>query len=325
VTTKSGQAGRNALALLVLGLIAALVLVSARAHPTDPVLRAILGYVSDFVYWPLYYGIGMFLTPSFAAVMGLVLLLEWLIPARPRRRWLSVSLAQDFVWFFYENILHAAIIAVYVTLLARIYAHLARSLPLPTFDGIPTAIRIAGGIVIVDFCYWAQHRCNHAFRPLWLLHTVHHSQRDLNFFTDFRYHVLEYIVRETFLAIPFIMLHVSIPDIVIVSVFLKWYTRFYHANIRSDLWLLRYVLVTPQSHRIHHSIEPEHQDKNFGSLFSIWDFMFGTQVTAWRDYPETGIADQAFPHETSGDIASLLLMPIRQMIYPLRQIVKRGA
>jgi sterol desaturase/sphingolipid hydroxylase (fatty acid hydroxylase superfamily) len=84
-------------------------------------------------------------------------------------------------------------------------------------------------------------------------------------------------------------------------------------------------LVTPQSHRIHHSIEPEHQDKNFGSLFSIWDFMFGTQVTAWRDYPETGIADQAFPHETSGDIASLLLMPIRQMIYPLRQIVKRGA
>jgi sterol desaturase/sphingolipid hydroxylase (fatty acid hydroxylase superfamily) len=224
------------------------------------------------------------------------------------------------VWFFYEGVLHALIVATYVTALSWAYSQVAPAAPLMNIAALPDALRIGIAIIVVDFCYYLQHRCNHAVPWFWQLHTVHHSQKQLNFFTDFRYHVLEYIVRETFLAVPFIVLGLSVPEIVYVSVFLKWYTRFYHANIKTDLWLLRYVLVTPQSHRIHHSIEERHQNKNFGSLFSIWDFMFGTQYRKWDEYPETGIHDSAFPHETQGDIASLLLTPLKQMVYPLRQI-----
>jgi sterol desaturase/sphingolipid hydroxylase (fatty acid hydroxylase superfamily) len=217
-------------------------------------------------------------------------------------------------------VLHALIVVTYVTGLSWAYSQVAPALPPVSTAALPDALRIGIAILVVDFCYYLQHRCNHAVPWFWLLHTVHHSQKQLNFFTDFRYHVLEYIVRHTFLAIPFIVLGLSVPEIVYVSVFLRWYTRFYHANIKTDLWLLRYVLVTPQSHRIHHSIEERHQNKNFGSLFSIWDFIFGTQYRKWDEYPETGILDSAFPHETHGDLASLLLMPLTQMLYPLHQI-----
>jgi sterol desaturase/sphingolipid hydroxylase (fatty acid hydroxylase superfamily) len=99
----------------------------------------------------------------------------------------------------------------------------------------------------------------------------------------------------------------------------RWYTRFYHGNIRTNLGPLRYVLVTPQSHRIHHSIEPRHLDTNFGALFSIWDRLFGTQYRGHDEYPETGIADAAFPHEAKGDLRSLLVTPLAQMAYPLRR------
>lgn len=62
-------------------------------------------------------------------------------------------------------------------------------------------------------------------------------------------------MREVFLPIPFLMLKVSPPTIVLYAIFRRWYTRFYHANMRTDVGPLRYILVTPQSHRIHHSRE----------------------------------------------------------------------
>jgi sterol desaturase/sphingolipid hydroxylase (fatty acid hydroxylase superfamily) len=124
---------------------------------------------------------------------------------------------------------------------------------------------------------------------------VHHSQKELNFFTDFRYHVVEYVVRHTFLVIPFLVLAVEAPTIILFAIFQRWYTRVYHGNIRTNLGPLRYLLVTPQSHRVHHSIEGRHRDRNFGSLFSIWDRLFGTQYRRYDEYPDTGIEDAAFP------------------------------
>lgn len=262
----------------------------------------------------------MILTPAFFGVMAVTLLLERLIPARPGQKLLSASSLQDAAWFFYEGLLHALIVASWVALLSWAYTRMGGRILLPGLAGVAEGWRFVIGILIVDLCMWAQHRVNHVVPWLWQLHTVHHSQKELNFFTDFRYHVLEYIVRETFLAVPFVLLGVRTPDIVYFSIFRRWYTRFYHANIRTNLGPLRYLLVTPQSHRIHHSIEPRHQNKNFGALLSVFDFLAGTQYRGWDEYPQTGIDDHEFPHETTREIGALLLMPIRQMIYPLRRI-----
>ena len=260
------------------------------------------------------------LTPGFAVAVALTLALERLIPAKRNQPLLSLSFAQDVVWFFYETVLHAAIIVTYVQLLTTVYQ---ANVPFLTIDAVlawPEWLRFAIGILLLDLLYWGQHFTNHKYAVLWQFHTVHHSQRDLNFFTDFRYHVLEYLVRHTFLVIPFLVLRVDPPQIVWFALVARWYTRFYHGNIRTNLGPLRYVLVTPQSHRVHHSIEPQHRDMNFGALFSIWDQLFGTQYRGWDEYPETGIDDQMFPLERKGDVLSLLVTPFVQMAYPVRKV-----
>jgi len=260
------------------------------------------------------------LTPGFGVAVALTLALERLIPAQRNQPLFSLSFAQDVVWFFYETVLHAAIIVTYVQILTTVYQ---ANVPFLTIDAVlawPEWLRFALGILLLDLLYWGQHFTNHKFAVLWQFHTVHHSQRALNFFTDFRYHVLEYLVRHTFLVIPFLVLRVDPPQIVWFALVARWYTRFYHGNIRTNLGPLRYVLVTPQSHRIHHSIEPRHRDTNFGALFSIWDQMLGTQYRVYDEYPETGIEDEMFPHERKGNVFSLLVTPFVQMAYPLRKV-----
>jgi sterol desaturase/sphingolipid hydroxylase (fatty acid hydroxylase superfamily) len=288
--------------------------------------RKLTALANDVLYSPLRSRVvDRILTADFLIVMALTLLLERLIPAHPRQNWLSASALQDAAWFFYEAVLHAAIIATWVTLLVWFYRRYLASQPIAHFGALSIGMRFVIATVLVDLCMWIQHRVNHAVPWFWQFHKVHHSQRELSFFTDFRYHVFEYVVRETFLAIPFIVLGVRVPVIVYFSAFRRWYTPFYHANIKTDLGPLRYLLATPQSHRIHHSIEPRHQNKNFGSLFSIWDFAFGTQYTKWDEYPDTGIEDHEFPHETRADLRSLLVTPIRQMLFPLHRIAEQVA
>jgi sterol desaturase/sphingolipid hydroxylase (fatty acid hydroxylase superfamily) len=175
------------------------------------------------------------------------------------------------------------------------------------------------GLVVSDFLYYFQHVLNHKVPWFWYLHMVHHSQKELNFFTDFRYHVLEYVVRNTVLTIPFLILGFEAPTVIVLAFFVKWYGRFCHGNVRTNLGWLRYVFVTPQSHRVHHSREEKHVDMNCASIFSLWDFAFGTQYKGWNEYPDTGIVGELeFPHESKLRVSSLLIKPLQQMWHPLK-------
>ena len=250
--------------------------------------------------------------------------LQRLAPARPEQKVFSSGLAHDMVWFFYETVLQTLVVITYVELLARLYGKYLSFLTVTSIGQWPGWTRFIVAMLLVDFLYWGQHLCNHKVAVLWKLHAVHHSQSELNFFTDFRYHILEYLVRHTFLVIPLLILQINPPTIVVLALVLRWYTRFYHGNIRTNLGPLRYVLVTPQSHRVHHSIDAAHADRNFGAFFSIWDYVFGTQWREYSIYPQTGIADPNFPHHSSGGFIALLLSPIQQMVYPLRTIGQRN-
>jgi sterol desaturase/sphingolipid hydroxylase (fatty acid hydroxylase superfamily) len=258
----------------------------------------------------------IFTWPLWAA-LALTLALERLIPAEPGRKILSVSLAHDLAWFFYEPVLTAAVLATYITLLEKIYEASFSWLTVSSFGAAPGWVRFTLALLLVDLCYWGQHVLNHKIPFLWKFHAVHHSQRQLNFFTDFRYHPFEYIIRHTFLVLPFLFLRIDPPVIVAVAVVKEWYSRFYHGNIRTNLGPLKYVLVTPQSHRVHHSLDARHRDVNFGAIFSFWDFLFGKQYRRFDEYPETGIEDDQFPHERAVGLKSLILTPWRQMLHPL--------
>jgi sterol desaturase/sphingolipid hydroxylase (fatty acid hydroxylase superfamily) len=91
-----------------------------------------------------------------------------------------------------------------------------------------------------------------------------------------------------------------------------------HSNIRTDFGPLRHLLVTPQSHRLHHSIELEHRDRNFGGVLSVWDHLLGTQHRGFDVYPSTGVENPAFPIERSARPSRLLKTYARQFVYPFR-------
>ncbi|HXI23991.1 MAG TPA: sterol desaturase family protein [Pyrinomonadaceae bacterium] len=280
----------------------------AAAMPRGLLSRAFKHLVQDSI-----------LTVPFWIAIAITLALQTLTPARGEQKIFSRALAEDGVWFVYEAVLQSIIIVTYVDLLARLYGKYASFLTVTSLNQLPGWLRFLIAILLVDFLYWVQHYLHHKIPFLWKLHSLHHSQTELNFFTDFRYHVLEYVVRHTVLIIPLLILKIDVPVIAAVAITQRWYSRFYHGNIRTNLGPLRYFLVTPQSHRIHHSIEPQHGDQNFGAIFSIWDFVFGTVSSDFSSYPQTGIADSEFPHRTSGKLSALLSAPLHQMAYPFRQ------
>jgi sterol desaturase/sphingolipid hydroxylase (fatty acid hydroxylase superfamily) len=268
------------------------------------VVLALKGRFQSFVLLPYVY-----------LALGLTLLLEYLIPADPKQKIFSVSFFQDFIWYFYETVSDVLFIAIYAQGLHWIYDRYFSFLTISSVGHWPYWGRFALGVLLLDFLYWLQHYTNHKLPWLWELHTLHHSQKEINFFTDYRYHVLEYFIRKTILVIPFFIFAVNTPTVVIFAIVSKWYTRFYHGNIRTDLGPLRYLLVTPQSHRIHHSRLPQHRDLNFGSLFCIWDRIFKTQYEGYSEYPETGIDDTYFPHEKKIDLWGTIFLPLQQMTY----------
>lgn len=263
------------------------------------------------------------LSPVAWIAVGSIFLMERLLPADPDQRILSVGFAQDTVWLVITAVLRATVLVTYVALLSGfIRAHFG-FLIVRSIGRLPVAVRVVWGIVLFDLLSWIQHWLHHKVPVLWQFHTVHHSQRELNMFTNLRYHAVEYFVKQTIFVAPLAFLSVNTPKIVYISLFFMWYSRAYHANVRTNLGPLRYVFVTPQSHRVHHSREARHLDKNFAVVFSFWDRLFGTQYAGYDEYPETGLAhDDDFPLEARAKPLDLVLTPLRQLVYPFRVIAR---
>jgi sterol desaturase/sphingolipid hydroxylase (fatty acid hydroxylase superfamily) len=257
----------------------------------------------------------------YVACIG-ILLLERFLPADKEQPLFGASFAQDFVWVFFSAILNVLILVTFNSVLRAVIRKQMPWAIVTAWSDWPMWSRFLMGVLAADFLAWFHHWVRHKVHVFWLFHTVHHSQKHLNLFTDFRYHVVEYLIGGFIRVSVMTLLNFGAREIMWWLLFHEWYARFYHANIRTNLGWLRYILVTPQSHRVHHSPEPRHWDKNFGVMFSIWDRIFGTQYKGYDEYPKTGVPDQTFPHEKSARIGSLLWTPIAQMIYPFRAMVR---
>ena len=170
--------------------------------------------------------------------------------------------------------------------------NLWRSLDIPPiFDttALPDVVTFTLLIVIVDFAYYWEHRFEHRF--LWPIHGVHHSLTELHAANDYA-HPLELFTRYLFVLVPVSMIgfdSVALP--VAVLLFLNFWAYFVHAPTRVHIGPLRKVIVDERFHRIHHSLDPKHFDRNFAPVFSIWDQMFGTAYfPADDEHPEVGLA-----------------------------------
>lgn len=264
------------------------------------------------------------LSPWLYVMMGLVFLAEKAMPVDRRQRFFSVGLIQDlFAWFLLNGLLRSVVVVAFVGALTTLFERHLSFLIFQPSQNWPVMVRLAVGLLIGDFLNWLHHWIRHKIAVLWLFHTIHHSQKQLNMFTDLRVHVVEYFIAKPIVLIPLLFLGLDFIEISWVALVVMWYPGFYHANVRTNLGPLKYMLVTPQSHRIHHSADPRHQDKNFGLIFSIWDHLFGTQWTNYDEYPQTGVDDPEFPHEQSVTGLTIMTNYLKQFLYPFRAIGRR--
>ena len=151
-------------------------------------------------------------------------------------------------------------------------------------------------LLLFDMLYYWFHRVQHT-TALWPQHAVHHSEPHLNAATAFRHHILENVIKVPLVDIPLMFIFVSTvwhdeTGVLtrLATGFIAYLGIFAHSNLRIGYGPLNWVIVSPQTHRIHHSIEERHWNKNFAAYFPLLDVVFGTYYHPRADeYPETGI------------------------------------
>lgn len=145
--------------------------------------------------------------------------------------------------------------------------------------GLSGWIAVAAGIAVLDLAIYVQHRIFHAVPALWRLHRMHHSDLMFDTTTGVRFHPLE-IGLSLAIKLAVVAATGAPPEAVFAfEVLLNASSLFNHANIRMPAALervLRLVVVTPDMHRIHHSVRRDETDSNFGFSVSWWDRLFGT-------------------------------------------------
>jgi sterol desaturase/sphingolipid hydroxylase (fatty acid hydroxylase superfamily) len=147
--------------------------------------------------------------------------------------------------------------------------------------GWPAWTEVLLAILALDLAIWAQHLLTHKVPLFWRFHRVHHADRDMDVTTGFRFHPVE-ILASMLLKIGLIyLLGPSTLAVLMFELVLSGTSLFNHSNLALPGWLdrpLRLILVTPDMHRVHHSVHRHEHDSNYGFSLSIWDRIFHTYV-----------------------------------------------
>lgn len=166
-------------------------------------------------------------------------------------------------------------------------------------------------VIVGEFFYYWFHRAQHTSKFLWAFHSEHHAIREMSAWNS-NHHVTEEIFRIPFMIIPTsLLIHID-PGYapVLVWLLIGVQGQYIHSHTRLNFGPLRYVVADNRFHRIHHSIEERHYDRNFGSFTSVWDIVFRTAHFPRRDeWPDTGIAE----HDEPKSLGEFLFRPIRKL------------
>ena len=152
---------------------------------------------------------------------------------------------------------------------------------------VPTWLAVVASVLILDFAIYLQHVLFHAVPALWRLHRMHHADLEFDVTTGLRFHPVEILIS---MGIKLAVVAALGPPAIAVLVFevlLNATSMFNHGNVRMPAGLdraLRWLVVTPDMHRVHHSVLPHETNSNFGFSLPWWDRLLGT----YRDQPGAG-------------------------------------
>jgi len=149
------------------------------------------------------------------------------------------------------------------------------------------AISVMVAVILLDFIVYMQHRLFHVVPLLWRLHMVHHADREIDVSTGLRFHPIEIILSMLIKISMVVLLGLPVVAVVLFEMILNGMAMFNHANVRLPLKLdrvLRMLVITPDVHRVHHSIIKAETNSNYGFNLSLWDRLLGT----YRVQPQLG-------------------------------------
>jgi sterol desaturase/sphingolipid hydroxylase (fatty acid hydroxylase superfamily) len=150
---------------------------------------------------------------------------------------------------------------------------------------VPPSISLVVSVILLDLAIYFQHVLFHAVPMLWRLHRMHHADLDIDVSTGLRFHPIEILLSMLIKLTVVIALGAPAVAVLVFEILLNATSMFNHSNVRIPTSLDRFVrglVVTPDMHRVHHSIKPRETNSNFGFNLSWWDRLFGT----YRDQPE---------------------------------------
>jgi sterol desaturase/sphingolipid hydroxylase (fatty acid hydroxylase superfamily) len=221
----------------------------------------------------------------FVGILAAMALAETLAPRR------TLSVARGFRWL--NNIalimVGTGLLRVVFPFLAVAFAGMAQANGWGLFNQVaaPYWVAVLASFVALDFAIYLQHRLFHAVPLFWRLHMVHHADPDIDASTGVRFHPIEIVLSMLIKFAAIALLGAPALAVMLFEIVLNATSVFSHANWRLSLGLdraLRTVLVTPDMHRVHHSVIRRETDSNFGFNFSFWDRLCGT----YRPQPEAG-------------------------------------
>lgn len=152
---------------------------------------------------------------------------------------------------------------------------------------IPLWIALICGVVLLDLTIYAQHKMFHSMPVFWRIHKVHHIDQDIDVTTGLRFHPLEMILSMIIKIAAVATIGAPAVSVVIFEILLNGTTMFNHGNLYIPSVIdriIRLMIVTPDMHRVHHSVIVKETNSNYGFNFSWWDRLFGT----YRPQPENG-------------------------------------
>ncbi|MFZ6709876.1 sterol desaturase family protein [Undibacterium sp. TC9W] len=265
-------------------------------------------------------GLGEFVEDSYEGVewfmLGVLQLIVLFIILRPLESWMPVHEIKnryarwnDFIYTALHRLGAFSILVFFVLdpLLDQLTAllHLQGVNPFnleniwPGMLQYPALLFLVYLVVLDFFDYW-YHRAEHQFNWWWALHSLHHSQRDMNLWSDNRNHLLDDFIRDIYMGLIAIVIGVEPGQYVMLVMASQMLQSLQHANVRIHFGRIgEYLLVSPRYHRTHHAIGIGHETHgkgtlgghNFAVLFPIWDVLFGTALFA-KEFALTGIRDQ---------------------------------
>jgi sterol desaturase/sphingolipid hydroxylase (fatty acid hydroxylase superfamily) len=245
----------------------------------------------------------------FAAALAVFALAEAAFPVRQRNfprisRWPANLLM---------TAANTAVLRFLFPLLAVGAAVWAQARGIGLLHALPFPAAFAAGLILLDAIIYAQHWAMHRFAILWRQHRVHHTDRDVDVTTSLRFHPGEIALSMGLKMAAVVALGMPPEAVVVFEVVLNAMAMFNHANWKLPAAVdrvLRAIVVTPDMHRIHHSLKRDETDSNYGFNLSLWDRLFRTYRPA-ASRPQFPLGLESYQTVMPNNFLYIIMLPFR--------------